>query len=40
MLGTEETPEMTRAKDLRLISKQAYGGRAKLDLKKPHVNAG
>merc|ERR1739838_566207 len=39
MLGTEETPEMTRAKDLRLISKQAYGGRAKLDLKKPHVNA-
>merc|ERR1739838_676856 len=38
MLGTEETPEMARAKDLHPIScKQAYEGEAKSALVKHHV---
>ena len=41
MLGTDETPEMTRARELYPIqSKQTYAGVAKAALAKSHVAAG
>ena len=40
MLGTDITPEMTKAKELLLIKKQAYEGQAKKEQAKTNVNAG
>ena len=41
MLGTEETPEMSLAMELKPFqSKQAYEGAAKAALMKHHVDAG
>ena len=41
MLGTDETPEMIRSKELKPItSKQAYEEKAKKDLPKTNVGAG
>ena len=40
MLGTKETSEMVRAKDLHHISKQTYEIHAKVALTKPHVKGG